>query len=178
MRILLVDVDLVVAPSDVFWREVLAEKYGYVKCPMTKYNFAQYYPHAKDAYEFWKNLDYFDMQPLDHSVSKLEQLSKYFSIVFVSAEKCGYNSKNKKSWLKEHYKFLTGYVCTEEKYLLNSDKVVAMIDDRLDNLEGFDHHKRVHFKTIYEQSSNCGVGYVIDDWESFNVADFCKQYLN
>ena len=178
MKILLVDVDLVVAPSDVHWREHLGQKHGYVKCPMTNYNFGSYYPHVENAYSFWKDLDYFDMKPIEGSVEKLKALSQYFQIVFLSAEKCGYSSKNKKSWLKEHYNFLTGYVSTEEKWLLNSDKVVGLIDDRLDNLQGFDQHKRVFYKTPYSQNETCGVGYVIDDWESFSVEDFCDQYLN
>lgn len=178
MRTLLVDVDLVVAPSDVHWREHLGQKHGYVKGPMTNYNFSSYYPHVENAYSFWKDLDYFDMKPIEGSVEKLKTLSQYFQIVFLSAEKCGYSSKNKKSWLKEHYNFLTGYVSTEEKWLLNSDKVVGLIDDRLDNLKGFDHHKRIVYKTGFDQSIDCPVAYVIDDWESFSVKDFCDQYLN
>ena len=178
MRILLVDVDLVVAPSDVHWREHLGQKHGYVKCPMTNYNFGSYYPHVENAYSFWKDLDYFDMKPIEGSVEKLKTLSQYFQIVFLSAEKCGYSSKNKKSWLKEHYNFLTGYVSTEEKWLLNNDKVVGLIDDRLDNLKGFDHHKRIVYRTRFDQSIDCPVAYVIDDWENFSVEDFCEQYLN
>jgi 5'(3')-deoxyribonucleotidase len=145
---------------------------------MTNYNFGSYYPHVENAYSFWKDLDYFDMQPIEGSVEKLKALSQYFQIVFLSAEKCGYSSKNKKSWLKEHYNFLTGYVSTEEKWLLNSDKVVGLIDDRLDNLKGFDHNKRIVYKTGFDQSIDCAVAYVIDDWESFSVKDFCDQYLN
>lgn len=177
MRILLVDVDLVVAPSDVHWREYLGQKHGYVKCAMTNYNFGSYYPHVENAYSFWKDLDYFDMKPIEGSVEKLKALSQYFQIVFLSAEKCGYNSKNKKSWLKEHYNFFTGYVSTEEKWLLNSDKVVGLIDDRLDNLKGFDHHKRIVYNTRYDQNIECGVAYTIEDWESFSIKDFCKEYL-
>lgn len=178
MRILLVDVDLVVAPSDVHWREHLGQKHGYVKCPMTNYNFGSYYPHVENAYSFWKDLDYFDMKPIEGSVEKLKALSQYFQIVFLSAEKCGYSSKNKKSWLKEHYNFLTGYVSTEEKWLLNNDKVVGLIDDRLDNLKGFDYHKRIVYKTIFDQNIDCPVAYTVETWESFSVKDFCKEYLD
>lgn len=177
MKILLVDVDLVVAPSDVHWREHLGEKHGYVKCPMTNYNFGSYYPHVENAYSFWKDLDYFDMKPIEGSVEKLKALSQYFQIVFLSAEKCGYSSKNKKSWLKEHYNFLTGYVSTEEKWLLNNDRVVGLIDDRLDNLKCFDYNKRIVYKTRFDQNIDCPVAYTIEDWESFSVNDFCKEYL-
>lgn len=177
MKTLLVDVDLVVAPSDVHWREHLGKKHGYVKCSMTNYNFGSYYPHVENAYSFWKDLDYFDMKPIEGSVEKLKALSQYFQIVFLSAEKCGYSSKNKKSWLKEHYSFLTGYVSTEEKWLLNNDKVVGLIDDRLDNLKGFDYNKRIVYKTRFDQNIDCSVAYTIEDWESFSVKDFCKEYL-
>jgi 5'(3')-deoxyribonucleotidase len=177
MRILLVDVDLVVAPSDVHWREHLGQKHGYVKCAMTNYNFGSYYPQVENAYSFWKDLDYFDMKPIEDSVEKLEALSKYFQIVFLSAEKCGYNSKNKKSWLKEHYPFLTGYVSTEEKWLLDNDNVVGLIDDRLDNLKGFDYHKRIVYKTRYEQKIECPVVWTIEDWNSLNIDEFHLEFM-
>ncbi len=186
-RILAVDVDLTVCPSDQGWLRWLDERCSYhnpsawldfkddgvIKLP---YNLGKMFTEVEDPLDYWRTLDYDQFQPLNASVEKLEGLSKYFDIVFVSAIK-GTHSKNKYYWLKKHFSFMKGYMATKEKWLMNGS-VVAMIDDRLDNLEGFDHHKRVHFKTTYEQTANCGVGYVIDDWESFNVADFCKQYLN
>lgn len=176
MRILLVDVDLTVAPSDVGWRDYLGNLYGYVKTPMVEYNWAYYYPE-KPVYEYWKDLDYFSMQPLSGCVEKLKQLSRYFHIVFVSAERCGYSSKNKKSWLKEHFSFMSGYIQTEEKWVVNSENVVAIIDDRKDNLERFDTQKRVLYNTPYKQSSDCSVNTVINNWEDFNVKSFCDEYL-
>lgn len=175
-RIIGVDVDLTVCPSDDGWREWLGNKYGYVKCPMTEYNFSRYYPHADDPFEYWRSLEYSQFEPLKGSVKKLEQLSTYFDIVFISAIK-GKHNKEKYYWLKEHFPFLKGYIATKEKFLMNNS-VCAMIDDRLDNLQGFDQHKRVFYKTPYSQNETCGVGYVIDDWESFSVEDFCDQYLN
>lgn len=175
-RIIGVDVDLTVCPSDDGWREWLGHQYGYVKCPMTEYNFAYYYKHVGDPFEYWRTLEYSQFQPLEGSVEKLKQLSQYFDIVFISAIK-GRHNKEKYYWLKEHFPFLKGYIATKEKFLMN-DSVCAMIDDRLDNLEGFDQHKRVFYKTPYTQTASCGVGYVIDDWESFSVKSFCKQYLN
>lgn len=176
MRILLVDVDLTVAPSDIGWRDYLGELYGYVKCAMTEYNWTCYYPE-KPVYEYWKQLDYFSMQPLPSCVEKLKQLSQYFHIVFVSAERCGYSSKNKKSWLKEHFNFMSGYIQTEEKWVVNSENVVAIIDDRKDNLEKFDTQKRVLYNTPYKQFSDCSVNMVINSWEDFNVKSFCDEYL-
>lgn len=175
-RILAVDVDLTVCPSDEGWREWLGNKYGYVKCPMTEYNFSHYYPHAEAPFEYWRSLEYSQFQPLKGSVEKLEQLSTYFDIVFISAIK-GKHNKEKYYWLKEHFPFLKGYIATKEKFLMNNS-VCAMIDDRLDNLQGFDQYKRVFYKTPYSQNETCGVGCVIDDWESFSVKDFCDQYLN
>ena len=175
-RIIGVDVDLTVCPSDDGWREWLGNKYGCVKCPMTEYNFSHYYPHADDPFEYWRSLEYSQFDPLKGSVEKLEQLSSYFDIVFISAIK-GKHNKEKYYWLKEHFPFLKGYIATKEKFLMNNS-VCVMIDDRLDNLQGFDQHKRVFYKTPYSQNETCGVGYVIDDWESFSVKDFCDQYLN
>jgi len=175
-RIIGVDVDLTVCPSDDGWREWLGNKYGYVKCPMTEYNFSHYYPHADDPFEYWRSLEYSQFDPLKGSVEKLEHLSSYFDIVFISAIK-GKHNKEKYYWLKEHFPFLKGYIATKEKFLMNNS-VCAMIDDRLDNLQGFDQHKRVFYKTPYSQNERCGVAYVIDDWESFSVKDFCDQYLN
>ena len=175
-RIIGVDVDLTVCPSDDGWREWLGNKYGYVKCRMTEYNFTHYYPHAEDPFEYWRSLEYSQFQPLKGSVEKLEQLSTYFDIVFISAIK-GQHTKSKYYWLEQHFPFLKGYIATKEKFLMNNS-VCAMIDDRLDNLQGFDQHKRVLYKTPYTQSDSCGVGYVVYDWESFSVRDFCDQYLN
>lgn len=175
-RIIGVDVDLTVCPSDDGWREWLGNKYGYVKCQMTEYNFSHYYPHAEDPFEYWRSLEYSQFEPLKGSVEKLDQLSKYFDIVFISAIK-GKHNKEKYYWLKEHFPFMKGYIATKEKFLMNNS-VCAMIDDRLDNLQGFNQHKRVFYKTPYSQNETCGVGYVIDDWESFSVEDFCDQYLN
>jgi 5'(3')-deoxyribonucleotidase len=175
-RILAVDCDLTVCPSDVGWREWLAERHGYVKCPMTEYNFGSYYPHVEDPFEYWRTLEYSQFQPIEGAVEKLEALSKYFDIVFISAIK-GQHTKSKYYWLEEHFPFSKGYLATKEKFLMN-DSVVAMIDDRLDNLKGFDAHKRILYKTPYVQTTECSVGYTIEDWNSFSVKEFCKEYLN
>lgn len=177
MRNLLVDVDMVVAPSDEGWIEWLQKNYGYVKCPMTNYNLGSYYKHVENPYYYWHQLDYFTMEPIKGSVEKLKHLSNYFNIVFVSAEKCGYASKNKKSWLKEYFSFLKAYVSTEEKGVMEGSGVLAIIDDRMSNLQGFAPHKRVLFETPYAQDVECSVNYTVKDWESFSVSDFCKQYI-
>lgn len=175
-RLLLIDVDLVVAPSDILWKEWLESRYGYVKTPMTNYNFGVYYPN-QDSYSYWKDLDYFSMQPIEGSVEALKKLSNYFGVVFVSAEKCGFSSKNKKSWLSEHYPFKTGYVCTEEKWLMDKEQVKGIIDDRLDNLEKFDYTKRILFKTNYTQTSEAKCNIEFNKWGDSIVRKICKEYL-
>lgn len=174
-RIIGVDVDLTVCPSDDGWREWLANKYGYVKCPMTEYNFSHYYPHAEDPFEYWRSLEYSQFQPLKGSVEKLEQLSTYFDIVFISAHK-GQHSKSKYYWLEEHFPFNRGVILTKEKFLMNSS-VVAHIDDRKEMLEKFDLNKRVLFSTSYTQNINCNVNMTIESWSSFCVKTFCDEYL-
>lgn len=180
-RIIGVDVDLTVCPSDVGWSNWLQERTNgpkhykeYLKGK--PYNLAELYVDVEDPFEYWRSLEYPQFQPLKGSVEKLEKLSTYFDIVFISAIK-GKHNKEKYYWLKEHFPFLKGYIATKEKFLMNNS-VCAMIDDRLDNLQGFDQHKRVFYKTPYSQNETCGVGYVIDDWESFSVEHFCDQYLN
>lgn len=175
MKLIGVDVDLTVCPSDIGWRDWLGDKYGYIRGWMTKYNFSEYYPQATDAMEYWRELDYSQFQPLPGSVEKLQLLSNYFGIVFISAIK-GNHTKEKYYWLKEHFPFMEGYIATKEKFLMNNS-VVAMIDDRIDNLAGFDFSKRVQYMTRYEQSSNESVNMVITDWQSFDVKEFCKEYL-
>jgi hypothetical protein len=67
--------------------------------------------------------------------------------------------------LKKFFPFMTGFIGTHEKYLLN-ESLVAMVDDLEDNLSKFEAHKRVLF----------GQG-EYKDWNSFSVKDFCKDYL-
>ena len=181
-RILCVDCDLTVCPSDVGWSEWLQARtdgpkhYGEYLASVP-YNLAELYCDVEDPLAYWRELDYNKFQPLKGSVEKLEVLSKYFEIVFVSAIK-GQHTKSKYYWLQQHFPFMSAYVATKEKWVFNQDKTVALIDDRLDNLEGFDYNKRVLFKTNYEQSVDCPVAYTIEGWESFSVKDFCKEYID
>lgn len=186
-RIIGIDVDLTVCPSDQGWINWLNErsskydpsmwlefKSSTIKLP---YNLGSMFAEEiEDPMEYWRELDYTGLKPIKGSVEKLKELSAYFDIVFISAIK-GKHNKEKYYWLKEHFPFLKGYMATKEKFLMNNS-VCAMIDDRLDNLQEFDQHKRVFYKTPYSQNETCGVGYVIDAWESFSVKDFCDQYLN
>lgn len=182
-RILAVDCDLTVCPSDVGWGNYLKANSAYDRSnweghfdePLP-YNLGTLFDDIKDPLAYWRELDYNQFQPLEGAVEKLKALSTYFDIVFISAIK-GNHTKTKYYWLKQHFPFMSAYVATKEKWVLNQDKTVALIDDRLDNLEGFDYNKRVLFKTPYEQSSDCSVTYTIEDWNSFSVKDFCKEYL-
>lgn len=174
-RLISVDCDLTVCPSDEGWRKWLGEQYGYVKCVMTEYNFGHYYPHVEDPFKYWRELDYFQFQPLEGSVEKLKALSQYFDICFISAHK-GQHSKSKYYWLQEHFPFNCGVMLTKEKHLM-SGSVICHIDDRLDMLDKFNHNQRVLFKTPYKQSFDCSVNMVIDNWKDFDVASLCKEYL-
>lgn len=173
--ILGVDVDLTLVKTDLGWREWLAERHGYVKCAMTNYDFGTYYPSCDDPYEYWRTLDYMQFQPLEGSVEVLEELSKSFDIAFISQHK-GQHSKSKYYWLEKHFSFKTGVMLTKEKWLMKGS-VVAMIDDRLDHLKGFNSDQRVLFKTRYTQSVGCNVAFSFDQWDDSVVQRLCELYL-
>lgn len=186
-RLLALDCDLTVCPSDIGWFEYLRKKdaeyflkygnsYKYIpKDGMLPYNLGELYPKLENTADYWRELDYSQFTPIEGSVEKLKALSQYFGIVFISANK-GTHTKSKYYWLKENFPFLKGYMATKEKFLMN-DSVVAMIDDRKDILEKFDTQKRVLYQTPYTQSTECSVAMQVDSWNNFSVENFCKQYL-
>lgn len=127
--------------------------------------YKQMSPHLEDPLDFWRNEYLYDnLEPMSGAVEKLEALSKYFNIVFVSRLK-GNHHRSKVYWLKKHFPFMTGFVGTHEKWILN-DSLVAMIDDLPDNLVKFDREKRVLFGSES-----------FKDWNIFSVPKFCKEYL-
>jgi hypothetical protein len=122
--------------------------------------------HLTDPLDFWRGEDLYDnLVPMKGAVEKLEQLSKYFGIVFVSRLK-GNHHRSKVYFTKKWFPFQTGFIGTHEKWILN-DSVVAMIDDLEDNLSKFEPHKRVHFGSKD-----------FKDWNTFDISKFCKEYLN
>lgn len=131
----------------------------------------------EDPLDFWRSDSLYDnLEPIKGSVEKLQQLSQYFSLVFISRLK-GNHHRSKVYFTKKWFPFQEGFIGTHEKYLMNNS-VVAMIDDLSENLVGFDHHKRVKYGFDCMNTSGCAFGYTIKDWESFSVKDFCDQYLN
>lgn len=121
--------------------------------------------HLEDPLDFWRSEDLYDnLVPMDGSVEKLKQLSTYFDIVFVSRLK-GRHHRSKFYFCKRYFPFMTEFVGTHGKWVLNSG-LVAMIDDLPENLAGFDPNKRILFGS--EQYK---------DWNSFDVAKFCREYL-
>lgn len=145
MRLIGVDVDGVVADTHSLYRE--ASK------------------HLEDPLDFWRAEDLYDnLVPMEGAVGKLEQLSQYFGIVFISRLK-GNHHKSKVGFCKKHFPFMTGFIGTHEKWLMN-EAVVAMIDDLPENLAKFDLQKRILFG-----------GEGLKDWSEFNVKQFCKEYL-
>ena len=136
---------------------------GVVVDTLTLYKQAS--PHLEDPLDFWRDENLYDnLIPMEAAAEKLEQLSKYFGIVFVSRLK-GNHHRSKVYFLKNHFPFMTGFIGTHEKYLLN-DSLVAMVDDLEDNLSKFDSDKRILF----------GQG-EYKDWNRFDVPKFCKEYL-
>lgn len=136
---------------------------GVVVDTLTLYKQAS--PHLEDPLDFWRDENLYDnLVPMEGAVEKLEQLSKYFGIVFVSRLK-GNHHKSKVYFTKKWFPFQTGFVGSHEKWILN-DSLVAMIDDLPENLIKFDPDKRVLFG-----------GKDFKDWQSFDVKYFCEQYL-
>lgn len=179
-RILGVDVDLTVCPSDQGWLEWLRYYNGMGKVVnredgMLPYNLAEMFPNSKEPYQYWRELYYNQFQPIEGSVEALEKLSKYFDIFFISQAK-GTHGKSKYYWLDEHFPFKAGLMLTKEKWGMNNS-VVAMIDDRLEHLKGFDVSKRVWFNTPYVQTEDCEVALKFDTWNDETVKQICNNYL-
>lgn len=178
-RLLGVDVDLCVCPSGQGWLSWLQSQgqqiYQTGDYEPLPYNLGQLFPQVEDPFQYWRELDYSRFEPIEGSVQALEKLSKYFGIVFISRIK-GNHTKSKYYWLKEHFPFMTEYVTTHGKWVMN-DSVVAMIDDRKDVLELFDFNKRIWFNTPYTQSSDCSVHLEFDRWSDNVVKMICEEYL-
>jgi len=184
-RLLGVDVDLVIYPTDKGWWKYLYDKsvvesdtFPYFDmCTATEpypYNLGEYYNHHPECYDYWRELDYSNLEAHTSCIEKLEHLSEYFDIVFISSIK-GNHTKSKYYKLKQDFPFMKGYMATKEKFLMNNS-VVAMIDDRKDILEKFDLEKRVLYSTPYTQTSECPVNFLIESWEAFSTQAFLEYY--
>lgn len=175
-----VDVDICICPSDIGWQEYMMYFNGFGKVVhrtdgMLEYDLSKMYPHVQNPYQYWRELDYSQFEPLEGSVETLKALSEHFDIVFISRIK-GNHTKSKYYWLKDHFPFMTEYVATHGKWVMNK-AVVTMIDDRLDVLEGFDKEKRVWFETIYTQTSDCPIASSLSVWDDKVVKRLCEMYL-
>lgn len=144
-------------------RQIGIDVDGVVVDTLTLYKKAS--PFLDDPLDFWRDETLYDnLEPMKGAIEKLEALSQYFNIVFVSRLK-GNHHRSKVYFLKKHFPFMSGFVGTHEKYILN-DSLLAMVDDLEDNLVKFDSEKRVLFgKGQYK------------DWNTFDVPKFCKEYL-
>jgi len=174
------DVDICLAPSDKGWMEYMKYFNGFGKVVhrtdgLLEYDLSKMYPTVADPYEYWRTLDYNQFKPLEGSVEALDALSKYFDIAFISQAK-GFHHKSKYYWLDRHFPFKTGVMLTKEKWLMKGS-VVAMIDDRLDHLKGFDFDQRILFATNYTQSVECDVAYSFSEWSEGVVERLCELYL-
>lgn len=174
------DVDICLCPSDKGWMDYMKYFNGFGKVVhrtdgMLEYDLSKMYPTVADPYDYWRTLDYDQFKPLEGSVKALDALSKYFDIAFISQAK-GFHHKSKYYWLDRHFPFKTGVMLTKEKWLMKGS-VVAMIDDRLDHLKGFDFDQRVLFNTNYTQSVECDVAYSFSEWNAGVVERLCELYL-
>ena len=174
------DVDICICPSDLGWMEYMKYFNGFGKVVhrtdgMLEYDLSKMYPTVKNPYQYWRELDYSQFEPLEGSVETLKDLSEYFEVVFISQHK-GSHSKSKYYWLEEHFPFKTGVILTKEKWLMKGS-VVGYIDDRLDHLKGFDFDQRVLFNTNYTQSVECDVPYSFSKWDGSVVDKLCSMYL-
>lgn len=178
-RLLGVDVDMTVCPSDVGWYSWLQKQgqqmYKLGDYEPTPYNLGELFPTIIDPHQYWREVDYNQFSPIKGSVEALEKLSNYFGIVFISRIK-GNHTKSKYYWLKENFPFMTEYVATHGKWVMDKS-IEAMVDDRLDVLEKFDYNKRVLFETSYTQSSDCGVALSFNTWNDNIVKRICEEYL-
>lgn len=178
MRLLGVDCDLTVVRTDVGWWDWLCSKGTITNYPFSgqwPYNLGEVFKELEDPYQYWRELDYDQFQPIEGSVEALEKLSQYFGIVFISQHK-GQHSKSKYYWLQKHFPFNSGVMLTKEKWLMN-DSLVGMVDDRLDHLAKFDENKRILFQTPYTQSFECDVVISFKKWDDEIVEKICKEYL-
>lgn len=178
--ILAVDVDLTVVDTGQGWYDYLAyfNGLGRTNFPdngVLPYNLSKVFPRVQDPMEYWRNLDYFKFEPLEGSVECLRELSKDFHIAFIS-QVDGTHAKSKFQWLDHHFPFKAGFIPTHEKWLMNGS-VVAMIDDRMKVLEGFDLSKRILFDTPYAQDVEIEVAHKISKWDDSVVELIKNNYL-
>jgi 5'(3')-deoxyribonucleotidase len=184
-RLIGVDVDITLVSSELGWLDWLnsqdsaytcdLEGWKLIKNGVLPYNLGALYPDLEDTLQYWRELDYSQFQPHAGSVEALKELSEYFGIVFISSVK-GNHNKSKYYWLKEHFPFMEGYIATKEKYLM-ANSLVAMIDDRNEQLAGFNMLQRVLFESHYDQNVECFSPFKIKSWEDFSVKKFCRKYL-
>ena len=178
--ILAVDVDMTVVDTGQGWYNYLKYFNGLGKTNFPEdgslpYNLSKVFPNVQDPMEYWRNLDYFKFQPLGGAVECLKELSKDFHIAFIS-QVDGTHAKSKFQWLDHHFPFKAGFIPTHEKWLMNGS-VVAMADDRLKVLEGFDLGKRILFDTPYTQDVEIEVAHKISKWDNSVVELIKNNYL-
>lgn len=178
-RLLGVDVDLTVVATDQGWFSWLQRQgqqlYRTGDYEPLPYNLSGLFPQVEDPYQYWRDLDYSQFQPIEGCVEALQALSEYVGVVFISRIK-GNHTKSKYYWLKEHFPFMTEYVATHGKWVMNNS-VVAMVEDRKDVLKGFDKEKRIWFNSPYTQSVECETEIQFDKWDDGIVKTICERYL-
>lgn len=126
----------------------------------------------KDKLDFWRSdILYDNLEPVVGSVEALESLSKYFGIVFVSRLK-GSHHRSKVYFAKRWFPFMTGFVGTHEKWILE-DSLEALVDDDCKNLVKFSPHKRI----LFGDKKECDVALNLKMWNKEAVQQICDMYL-
>lgn len=177
---LAIDVDNTVIDTNQGWYDYLKYYNGLAKRAKWEgdvfpYNLAELFPSVREPMLYWKKLDYFQFEPMEGSVEMLKKLSEHFDIVFLS-QQSGTHGRSKYYWLEDWFSFKKAVVLTHEKFVLNGS-VVAMIDDRMSQLKGFDKEKRILFNTPYTQDVQCEVEMSFDVWDDGIVNKICSLYL-
>lgn len=184
-KIILVDVDITVCPSDMGWLEWLQYHSGMNYSPfedesveVVDYDLSTYFKdclkYSLCPYDFWRDENLYDgMAPLEGSVETLEHLHNIgYKIAFLSQLKGGHH-KSKFEWLKKYFPFLSGFIGTKEKWLARGD---VLIDDRHSHLASMSEGVRlVKIDSPYTQDIPLQREHLMYNWDM--GVDKLLQYL-
>jgi 5'(3')-deoxyribonucleotidase len=146
-----------------------------------EYNLTKYFnlPDYADPMLFWKQDNLYDEEPLAEGcyevVKNLWQAG--FEIYFISVTEPAH-MQSKKDYLARSFDFMDNinFVATDAKDCM--DGCFAIVDDRLDNLNGFENNDtlRILFDTPYKQDVESTQDYKLaKNWQ--DVEDFICQRM-
>lgn len=124
-----------------------------------------------DPLDYWRSPTLYDnLEPMEGCVEALEKLSQHFQILFVSRLK-GWHHKSKVMFLKKHFPFMTGFIGTHEKWIIQ-DSYCGLIDDDIKNFQKVSFEKRILFG---EQHPEVPLSFNV--WDKNIIANICNLYL-